>query len=178
MKSFSERNLACGRKGLNTVDRTNSVQLRNVTEADIAVFFEQQQDAVAVRMAAFTAKDPADREAFEAKWARILGDESVVAKTIVFDGRVAGHVAKYLRDGQPEVTYWIGRAFWGRGIATAALRAFLRVVTDRPLHAAAAKDNVASLRVLERCGFVVTGCERGFANAREEEIDEVLLRLD
>jgi RimJ/RimL family protein N-acetyltransferase len=154
------------------------IQLRDVTHADICVFFKHQQDVEAVHMAAFTAKDPADRDAFEAKWAQILADKSVVAKTIVFNGRVAGHVAKYLRGSQPEVTYWVGRAFWGRGIATAALRAFLEVVTERPMHAAAAKDNVASLRVLEKCGFERTGEQMGFANARGTEIEEVLFRLE
>jgi RimJ/RimL family protein N-acetyltransferase len=158
--------------------KPNGIQLRDVTHADICVFFKHQQDVEALRMAAFTAKDPADREAFEAKWARILAAESVVAKTIVVDGRVAGHVAKYLRDGKPEVTYWIGREFWGRGIATAALRAFLPELTDRPLHAAAAKDNVASLRVLEKCGFERTGEQMGFANARGTEIEEVPFRLE
>lgn len=154
------------------------VILRDATEADIAVFFEQQQDPVAVHMAAFTAKDIADREAFEEKWQGILADESVITKTILVQGKVAGSVAKYLRDGKPEVTYWIGRSFWGRGIATAALRGFLDIVTERPLHAAAAKDNLASLRVLEKCGFIVTGEQTGFANARGKEIEEVLLRLE
>jgi RimJ/RimL family protein N-acetyltransferase len=44
--------------------------------------------------------------------------------------------------------------------------------------ASTAGDNVASQRVLERCGFKRTGeQERAFAEARGEEIDEVMFRL-
>src|SRR4029453_1988037 len=74
-------------------------------------------------------------------------------------------------------TYWIGREFWGRGIATQALAVLLSAVKTRPLYARAAKDNVASLRVLEKCGFTIAGYERGFANARGEEVEEVVLEL-
>ena len=76
-----------------------------------------------------------------------------------------------------EVTYWLGREFWGRGIATAALQAFLQVDSRRPLRGRAAADNVASIRVLEKCGFVRIGTDRGYANARRAEIDEVVMEL-
>ena len=75
------------------------------------------------------------------------------------------------------MSYWIGREFWGKGIATKALAVFLSAVKARPLYARAAKDNIASLRVLEKCGFAITGYERGFANARGEEVEEVVLEL-
>jgi RimJ/RimL family protein N-acetyltransferase len=67
--------------------------------------------------------------------------------------------------------------FWGKGIATAALSRFLDVVTERPLFGRAAADNTASLRVLEKCVFVVTGRGKGFANARGAEVDELILML-
>ena len=79
--------------------------------------------------------------------------------------------------GKPEISYWIDRAHWGKGLATQALSAFLQVLSVRPLYARAAQDNVASIRVLEKCGFIISGYERGFANARGREIDEVLLEL-
>jgi RimJ/RimL family protein N-acetyltransferase len=75
------------------------------------------------------------------------------------------------------VSYWLGKEYWGKGIATEALGLFLGIIEERPLYARAAKDNAASIRVLEKCGFVISGCERGFANARGEEIDEVVLVL-
>jgi RimJ/RimL family protein N-acetyltransferase len=78
---------------------------------------------------------------------------------------------------QPEIGYWLGKEFWGKGIATQALAAFLKIVTTRPIYAAAAADNLGSLRVLQKCGFVITGYDKGFAGARQQEIDEALLEL-
>jgi RimJ/RimL family protein N-acetyltransferase len=154
------------------------VALRDVREADLAVF-EHQLDADARRMAAFSAEDPADRDAFDAKWARILADDGIPIKTIVFEGQVAGHVL-YWTDaelGKPEVSYWIGKEFWGRGIATRALALFLEHVDDRPIYGRAASDNLGSLRVLEKCGFAIVGAGKGFANARGQEIEELILEL-
>jgi RimJ/RimL family protein N-acetyltransferase len=136
------------------------VRLRDVREADLAVFFEQQLDPEATRMAAFPARD---REAFVAHWERILVDEEVTARAIVADGAVAGNIVSFRHDGRTEVGYWLGREFWGRGIASRALAEFVRVVDERPLHAAVAKHNIPSMRVLEKCGFVRRGEEDGMA---------------
>ena len=156
----------------------DTVVLREPTEADLPVFFENQLDPVANHMAAFMAKDPQDREAFDALWDRILSNDAIPVRTIVYDGEVVGSVLSFEQFGEREVSYWIGRGYWGKGIATRALAEFLSVVTERPLFARAAKDNVASIRVLEKCGFTVSGEDRGFANARGEEIEEYVFRLD
>jgi RimJ/RimL family protein N-acetyltransferase len=156
---------------------TLDVVLREVAEEDLPTFFEQQRDPDANYMAAFTAKDPSDHEAFTAHWQRILSDETNTTRTILFNNQVAGHIASYIHSGTPEVTYWLGREYWGRGVASRALLLFLDLVTARPLYARAAKDNVGSLRVLEKCGFTITGEDRGFANARGEETEEWLLEL-
>ncbi|PVD07893.1 GNAT family N-acetyltransferase [Streptomyces sp. CS147] len=154
------------------------VSLRAVEDADLPLFFAWMSDPDATRVAAFTPKDPTDRAAFDAHWARIRsGSGGVVMRTAVADGVVVGHVGAYGEVGDRQVTYWIDRAHWGRGLATAALRAFLDETPTRPLHARAAADNLGSRRVLEKCGFVVTGTDRGFAQARGEEIDEVLVTL-
>lgn len=157
---------------------TNAVRLRAVAEADLAVFFEQQLDPTANHMAAFTAEDPADRKAFMARWTRILGDETITPRTILFEGQVVGHIASFEQFGLPAVSYWLGKEYWGKGLATAALAAFLEELEVRPLYARAAKDNIASIRVLEKCGFTVTGEEKGFANARGQEIQEFILKLE
>ncbi len=151
------------------------VVLRDVTDGDLPIFFDQQLDPEANRMAAFTAKNPADRDAFRAHWSRILSDQSIAIQSILVDGRVAGHVLSYGEAGKTEVSYWIGREYWGKGIATRALVAFLDQVRVRPVHARVAKDNSASLRVLQKCGFMVTGEDRGFSNARGEEVEEFIL---
>ena len=159
--------------------RESDVLLREVTEDDLVIFFEQQHDPDANWMAAFTAKDPTDWAAFAAKWAKIRAEGPVAAKTIVYGGRVAGNVLSFVApwSGQREVSYWIERDHWGRGLATRALAAFVGGLAARPLYARAAADNVASIRVLEKCGFVLIGRDRGFANARGAEIEEVIMEL-
>ncbi len=159
---------------------SGEVVLRDVADGDLPIFFEQQQDPDANWMAAFTAKDPANQDAFMAHWARIRSDPTNIIQTILCDEQIAGSVSSYQEEpGKPEVTYWLGRAFWGRGIATRALAAFLKErMTERPVYARVAKDNMGSRRVLEKCGFVIIGEDRGFANARGAEVEEYLLRLE
>lgn len=157
------------------------VVLRPVRPDDVAVFFRQQLHPEANWMAAFIGADPHDRGTFEARWARILDDDGIVRRAITLGsdaGEAVGYIVRFERDGIPEVTYWLDRAHWGGGVATAALTLFLGELAERPLHARAARDNAASLRVLEKCGFRVVGGARGFARARGAEIDEVLLVLD
>jgi RimJ/RimL family protein N-acetyltransferase len=152
--------------------------LREVRDEDLAVLFEQWADPVATRMAAFTAPDHIDRDAFERRWSRLRADETVITRAIVVDGEVAGTIGSWGGHGEREVTYWIGRSYWGKGIATCALDAFLTIDPSRPLHGRVAYDNVASRRVLEKCGFRVVATERGFAEARSREIEELVLRLE
>jgi RimJ/RimL family protein N-acetyltransferase len=158
--------------------RPGDLRLRDVIELDLPLFFEHQRDPIANHMAAFTARDPDDREAFMGKWASILGNEAIVKKSILYNGRLVGHVVSFEHAGRPEVTYWLDRAYWGRGLATRSLALFVGQLKRRPLYARAAKDNAASIRVLEKCGFVIAGVDKGFANARGQEIEEFILRLD
>lgn len=153
--------------------------LRDVVEDDLATFFAQQLDPDANTMAAFTTKDPSNRDTFTAHWNRIRRDPTVIIKTIIVAEEVVGYVSSYKEDGQPEVTYWLGKANWGQGIATRALATFLQTAnTKRPIHARVAQDNHGSLRVLQKCGFVVKGEGIGFANARGHDVSEYLLTLD
>src|SRR6478735_4968964 len=152
--------------------------LREVEDRDLGVLFEHWTDRDAIRMAAFTSPETGDRAAFERRWARLRSDRSTTNRAIEIDGRVVGHIASFDMEGEREVTYWIGREDWGRGIATRALREFLHLEGCRPLYAGAASDNAASIRVLTKCGFRVVGEGRGFAHGRNEETDEVVLRLD
>jgi RimJ/RimL family protein N-acetyltransferase len=132
---------------------TNSVRLRDVIDSDLPIFFQQQLDPVANEMAAFPARD---REAFMAHWAKIMANESNILKTILYGDQVAGNIVSWEQPGEGserEVGYWLGREFWGKGIATRALAALLGQVKMRPLYAHVVKHNVASIRVLEKCGF-------------------------
>lgn len=153
------------------------IQLRDVEEGDLPYFFDFQLDPEANHMAAFTSKDPTDQDAFDAHWEKILADESIPIKTILLDGQVAGSVLSYVMGAEREVSYWIGRDFWGKGIATCALESYSEIILERPLYARAAKDNLGSIRVLEKNGFTVIKTELGYANARGEEIEELVLEL-
>ncbi|MFC9249413.1 GNAT family N-acetyltransferase [Streptomyces sp. NPDC057136] len=154
------------------------VTLREVRDGDLPLFFMYMSDPEATRVAAFTSKDPTDRAAFDAHWARIRAAEHILMRTVLADEVVVGNTGVYGPPDNRQVTYWIDRPHWGRGLATAALRALLDLVPERPLHARAAADNLGSVRVLRKCGFVVTGRDSGFAEARGEEVAELLLTLD
>jgi RimJ/RimL family protein N-acetyltransferase len=129
-----------------------NVRLRRVREDDLPILFEHQMDPEANRMANFP---PRDRDAFVAHWTKILGDASLVAEAIELDGEIVGNVVSWTHDGERDIGYWIGREYWGAGIATAALRALLSELEERPLFAYVAEHNVGSIRVLEKCGFRV-----------------------
>ena len=166
--------------------RSLYVVLRDSVAADLPILFEIQTDPVANRIAAFTAKDPNDRDAFMEKWTKLLADPTIVQKTILFNDGIVGSIASFLATWGPpppappqrHVTYWIAREHWGNGLATAALEQFLGVIHERPLYASAAHDNAGSLRVLQKCRFKITGSDKAFANARGEEIEETNLILE
>lgn len=153
------------------------VRLRPVIPDDLPTFFDHQRDKLANDMVAFTVPDPDDRDAFMARWQRILANDAIIKRTILLRETVVGNVTHFEQFGKPSVGYWIGRAYWGQGIATAALKLFLQEIPTRPLYARAAKDNLASIRVLEKCGFALVGEDTGFAEARGTEIEEVIMRL-
>ncbi|MEU7932492.1 GNAT family N-acetyltransferase [Micromonospora echinofusca] len=156
---------------------TADLRLRPVRDDDLPAFFSHEQDAEANWMAAFGPKDPTDRERFDAHWRRVRADERIVARTAVVDGEVVGHVVAFPVEERTEVSYWIDPRRWGRGYATAALTALLRELPRRPVHARAAKDNRASLAVLRKCGFVVIGEDKGYADGRGAEVEEWVLEL-
>ena len=153
---------------------TNKILLRDVIESDLPILYEQQLDPDATAMAAFPSRD---REAFMAHSARIMSDESVIFKAIVFDGEVAGSMVSWIMEGEREVGYWLGKEYWGKGIATQALSEYVKIVRTRPLYAHVARHNIGSRRVLEKCGFKVIG-EDTYMNPAGAEVDEFILKLD
>ena len=126
----------------------------------------------------FAPEDPDDRDAFDAHMARVRSSPGITMRAVTSDGRLAGTIASFPAGGQTEITYWIDRAVWGKGIATRGLALLLDLVTARPLHARVASDNAGSLRVLHKCGFMAVGTETSFAAGRNEVIEETILRLD
>lgn len=143
----------------------SKLSLRPVTASDLLIFYRHQADEAAARMAGFSSRT---EEAHVTHWQKIMADADNILRTVVVDGAVAGNVVSFIMDGVREVGYWIGREFWGRGIATAAVAAFLEEVKIRPLYAHVAKTNPGSMRVLEKCGF----------SLQSEDATEVIYRLD
>ena len=148
------------------------IQLRDVEASDLALFFEHQRDPVAVAMVEFRSRNA---DEFAQHWAKLLTDETKLKKTIVVDGQVAGNIGSWTSEGKREVGYWIDRGFWGRGVATEALSAFLRLEQTRPLHAGVAKHNLASIRVLQKCGFTLS--DSVDAESNDADATHVLLTL-
>jgi RimJ/RimL family protein N-acetyltransferase len=155
-----------------------NISLRPLEDGDLDAIFQQTSDPESIRMAAFTAENQTDRSAFLDRMTRIRANPTASNHVIDVDGVVAGTIASFRIDDRLEVTYWIDRAHWGKGIASAALRLLLAETPERPVYGRAASDNVGSLRVLEKAGFRRIGVDRGFAAGRGEEIEETILRLD
>ena len=151
------------------------VSLRPVIADDLPAFFEHQRDPIAVAMAAFPARE---REAHMAHWAKIMADPANLLRTIDLDGEVAGNMVSWRATNHREVGYWLGREYWGRGIATRALQLFLVEEKTRPLFAHVARHNVGSRRVLEKCNFVVTGVAGMLPEPGADPVAELTLRLD
>jgi RimJ/RimL family protein N-acetyltransferase len=144
------------------------VQIREVRDSDLDVFFEHQLDPGATAMAAFPARE---RAPFLAHWEKIRAHPTNVLRTIVVDGEVAGNVVSWDQSGDRLVGYWLGRTYWGRGVATRALALFVAEVPARPLYANVAVHNVGSIRVLRKCGFRLT--ERAGVPASPPELGDV-----
>ena len=147
-----------------------TVILRDVIPSDLPIFFEHQRDPISNEIAAFPARD---EEAFYAHWEKVMVNENNLIKAILFDDVVAGMILSFEMEGQREVGYWLGREFWGKGIASEALRLVLPSISVRPLYAHVAKHNIGSRRVLEKSGFKVTSEYQA-----EDDIEMFILRLE
>ena len=154
------------------------IRLTRSTEDDLNSFFQFQLDEKANYLAAFTAKDRHDKAAYISKYSKFLTEPTINMQTIKVNGVIAGSVSKFEIDNEAERTYWIDRKFWGQGIATAALKEFLKSELTRPIRGRVAFDNYGSQKVLEKCGFIKTGTDKGFANARQEEVEEYIYSLE
>ena len=154
-------------------DRAPRVWLRHVEDADLGVFLTQESDPESAAMAGFPPRAP-DR--FLAHWAKVRADDSCLVRTIVADGSVAGNIGSWSDQGQQLVGYWVGREWWGRGVATRALALMLEEVTARPVHAHVVAHNLGSIRVLEKCGF--RRVEDHVAPEPDDGLEELLFVLD
>lgn len=173
----------------------NRVSLREVRREDLEILFRQVNEPEGMRMVGSVRDTHTDHAAYMARWETIFANAKVIPRAIVVAGDggntgggsevIAGSIACFERVLEPsrpcrilpgpEIGYWLGQAFWGKGIASEAVRLFLGEVTTRPLFARAASDNVGSIRVLQKAGFKEIGREMFFANMRGQEIEETLM---
>jgi RimJ/RimL family protein N-acetyltransferase len=151
------------------------IRLRNVERDDLPRMFEMQLDPESNRLAVTI---PRSAEAFEAHWGNVLRDPSLTAKAILLGEKMVGTVSCFQLDGQANVGYWVSREHWGKGIASRALELLLIEVATRPLYAHVATSNAASLRVLQKCGFVVESVQISPASDRYPECEVALLVLE
>jgi RimJ/RimL family protein N-acetyltransferase len=154
------------------------IKLRPTEIADLDTLFQFQLDKEGGYLAAFMPKDPTDKSAYLQKYTKLLSDPTVNNQTITIDKTIVGSIAKFVMEGNAEITYWIDRKFWGQGIATKGLSEFLGIETTRPIFGRVAFDNFGSQKVLEKCGFIKIGSDKGFANARQAEIEEFIYKLN
>lgn len=161
-----------------TIEQRHSVHLRAITDDDLDTLFELESDVAGADMIAFLPREPGDRTAFDAHWARIRSDTEVLTWIVESDGRFAGYALSFLMNGERQVGYWIVRELWGHGIATAATRAVVAQIAERPLWGSTVSDNLGSQRVLQNAGFVFDHIERSHAPHRGTEVDEHVFRLD
>ncbi len=159
------------------MERTIEIELRRTTSSDLETLFTFQIDDEANYLAAFNSKNPSDKKAYIKKWTRLLSDKKVNIRTILFKKEIVGSIAKFEMEGNAEITYWIAKAFWGKGVASNALGNFLEIEKTRPVFGRVAFDNLGSIKVLENCGFSKIGTEKGFSNARGKEIEEFIYEL-
>lgn len=153
------------------------LQLTKTVAADLEDFFAFQLDEEANYLAAFTAKDPNDKTAYITKYTAHMVDPNINMQTIRLEEEIVGSIARFMLGEDAGLTYWISKQYWGRGIATQALKIFLQMETIRPILAFTVFDNLGSQKVLLKNGFVKTGTDKGFANARQAEIEEYIFKL-
>lgn len=152
----------------------NLVRLRKVEPNDLPRLYEFNLDPDANRMAATI---PRNADSFAARWENRLDDADVIAKAILVGDLLAGSISCFKHDGSDHIGYWLGRDFWGKGIASRALELLLEEIQSRPLYARVATSNRASLRVLQKNGFVVQSVLASPADDRFLACEEAFLAL-
>jgi RimJ/RimL family protein N-acetyltransferase len=153
------------------------IELRELDDDDLDAVFEMMRDPEAVAMAAFTADDRDDRGVFDAWIARQRRNPEVLLQVVTENGGFAGTVAAFTVDGDREVSFWIARHAWGRGVATRALRLLISREPVRPLFARAAAHNARAIAVLEKAGFTEVSRNVAFAPGLGREAEEIVFTL-
>lgn len=153
-----------------------NITIRPATLDDLETLFHFQADEEAAHIAAFVNEHYKDKEAYIAKWTKLITEGKVYVYAIIADEQIAGTVGAWQMVDEWQITYWIDKAQWGKGIATAAAQQFLEVFTTRPIYGRVAFDNAGSIKVLVKNGFERTGTDMYHSHARGREIEEIIYK--
>lgn len=153
------------------------IELTKTTHEDLETLFEFQTNKDGIWMAAFMPENPMDKEFYMNKWTKIVANPEINMQTIRLQNKIIGSVAHFEINGETNISYWLDQPYWGKGLTTLALKMFVNQAVKRPLFARVAFDNYGSQKVLEKCGFKTIGKDKGFANARNREIEEFIYKL-
>lgn len=160
-----------------SVGRVKHIELRPLDDDDLDAVFEMMRDREAIAMAAFTAQDPDDRAAFDAWIARERAAADVLCLVVTENSGFAGTAAAFTVEGDREVSFWLARHAWGRGVATEALRLLISREPIRPLYARTAAHNAAAIAVLNKVGFTEVSRNVEVAPGVGREIEEIVFTL-
>ena len=150
-----------------------TVTLRDVTEADLPVFFEFER-IQRERDGGVPGAGP--RSVHAALDGEHLGQRHRAQTDGTARRRGRGEHAELGAVGRYARRILDRARLWGRGVATRALTLFLTEVDTRPLHAHVVNRNIGSVRVLEKCEFRIVGEET--VEEPGVRIVEVILRLE
>lgn len=152
--------------------------LKPTQVSDLEQLFLNQTDTEYNNMAAFTSENPSDKAAYLEKWTKHVHNPEIIMESIFVDDILVGSVLCFEMMGEVNVAYGIERQYWGKGYGKKALELFLKQVDKRPLHGRVAYDNIGSQKILEHNGFKKIHTEQGFAQARKQEIEEWVYKLE
>jgi len=166
-----------GAPGMNSDEPTTSaarveptqplIELERVGRSDARLIFESwgQEPANFERLTARVFVDIGDAERYLAHI--FTNPQSVAFHLREPSGRVIGIAKAIVSEHRAQLGYVVHRPFWGRGIATEALRKLTAIARDIPgisrVWATCALDNTASVRVLEKCGYEREGVLKNWA---------------
>ncbi|MEO7047977.1 MAG: GNAT family N-acetyltransferase [Ferruginibacter sp.] len=154
-----------------------NITLTKTVKNDLDILFQFQVDKEAGYLAAFMPENPDDKTAYIEKYSKFLNEPTINMRTIKINDVIVGSISKFIMESNNEITYWIDKKYWGKGVGTTALQNFLNIESARPIFGRVAFDNLGSQKLLEKCGFVKIGTDKGFANARRAVIEEYIYKL-
>lgn len=154
------------------------LHLSPVQESDIPALFRFQDDKDAQYQAAGGAAHESE-EAYR-EFLKRVESKGAVFRTILLEGAPVGYIAAFDRFELRELSYWIGRKFWGQGLATRAVGQWIKEypLPEGGLYARAVKDHPASARVLDKNGFSAVKEESYFSDIRDAVVEEILYKHD